>query len=240
MDTSKVDGSTVSQGTHGSAPGIGNESTDGPKATKEIKHKVRIGKLDYPAHPLTVRVSNLASDTSDMDLVDCFRPKCGAIVHARIVREKHHHGKGASRGWGLVQFEEHKSVDEALKLSDVVGIHEKVVNVERSHVPAVSLVPPGMHRVNPKGEGKSSKRNLKRKERKFASADASNAGQSHQPSKLAENQPAITDGQKIDEKKPQQSPSIGILAFRPRGVGKGRRHRKLNLEGAQGGNAQKS
>ena len=125
---------------------------------------VRVGNMDYPVHLYTIRVSNLSPDTEDMDLVDTFRPVCGAIVHARIVREKHADGnsKSLSKGYGLIQFEQLESVDKALVLDDTLGIHEKLVKVERSHIPAVSLVPPGMHRVRPKGEGKVSKRNQKR------------------------------------------------------------------------------
>ena len=58
------------------------------KKKKSVVHKVRVGTMEYPAHPYTVRVSNLSPDTQDMDLVDLFRPKCGAIVHAKIMREK--------------------------------------------------------------------------------------------------------------------------------------------------------
>ena len=134
------------------------------------QHKVQIGNLSYRAHPFTVRVSNLSSETEDMDLVDTFRPKCGAIVHAKIMREKplphQRHSHGKSKGWGLVQFEERDAVERALELSDVVGIREQLIKVDRSHMPAVGLVPPGMHRVNPKGAGKSSKRNQRRKEQR--------------------------------------------------------------------------
>ncbi|KAL3911913.1 MAG: hypothetical protein SGILL_007094 [Bacillariaceae sp.] len=147
-----------------------NASREKQKTTlsvpKPVKHKVKVGNMDYPAHPYTVRVSFLSPTTQDMDLVDIFRPKCGAVVHAKIMRDKNqsHHGKGKSKGWGLVQFEEKESVEKALALSDVIGIDEKSVKIERSHLPAVGLVPPGMHRVNPKGKGKSTKHNQKRKE----------------------------------------------------------------------------
>jgi hypothetical protein len=134
--------------------------------TKPLQHKVKVGDMEYPAHPYTIRVSFLSPKTQDMDLVDVFRPRCGGIVHAKIMREKQHgppHEKSKSKGWGLVQFEEKESVEKALGLSDVIGIDEKSVKIERSHLPAVGLVPPGMHRINPKGHGKSTKRNQKRK-----------------------------------------------------------------------------
>jgi len=73
-----------------------------------------------------------------MDLVNALRPKCGAIVHAKIMREKHN--KTKSKGWGLVQFEERTSVEKALQLSDSVDIKMKCVKIERSHIAAVSLV----------------------------------------------------------------------------------------------------
>ena len=225
ITTSNLDASSQANADDQAEPG-NHELELGSKSKTETEHKVRIGNLEYPAHPLTVRVSNLSPDTLDMDLVDSLRPKCGAIVHARIAREKHHHGKGPSKGWALVQFEERNSVDKALELSDVIGIREKLIKVERSHVPAVGLVPPGMHRVNPKGEGKSSKRNLKRKERKFAASSAEQGDQSE----ITKKPTVPVEGGQSEGKVNQQSLSAGILAFRPRGVGKGRPQRKVKLE----------
>ena len=124
------------------------------------EYKIKVGKLEYPAHPFTIHVSNLSQETQDMDLVDLFQEKCGKLVHARIFRDK-----SKSKGCGLVQFEERDSVDNALELDGVVGLHEKLINIRRSHIPAVSIVPSGMHRVKPKGEGKVSKRNMRRKEK---------------------------------------------------------------------------
>merc|ERR1711865_866884 len=123
-------------------------------SAKEKRPKIKIGKLEYPAHPYTVKVSFLDTETNDMDLVQAFRPKCGPIVHAKITREKKKklskgktavvaaNGPGKSKGWGLVQFEECESVETALQLSNVLGIRMKCVKIERSHMPAVSLVPP--------------------------------------------------------------------------------------------------
>jgi hypothetical protein len=105
---------------------------------QQQKHKIKIGKLEYPAHPYTVKVSCLHPNTEDMDLVNALRPKCGPIVHAKIMREKHN--KTKSKGWGLVQFEERASVEKALQLSDSVDIKMKCVKIERSHIAAVSLV----------------------------------------------------------------------------------------------------
>ena len=138
-----------------------------PKKTDGV-HKVRIGKLDYPAHPFTIHVSKLSKDTQDMDLVDAFNHDFGAVVHAKILREKltgkgghhyHHHYHGESKCCGLVQFEERASVETALQKDGQLEIGGKLVKIQRSHLPAVGLVPAGMHRVNPKGEGKMSKRN---------------------------------------------------------------------------------
>ena len=129
------------------------------------RHKVRVGPLEYPAHPYTIRVSQLSAETEDMDLVDAFRPACGPIVHAKIVRD-HHHSVAVSKGWGLIQFEQAASVEKALALDETLGIRERLVKVERSHMAAVALVPPGRHRVRPPGEGKVSKRNQKQRERR--------------------------------------------------------------------------
>ena len=133
-----------------------------PKKTDSV-HKVRIGKIDYPAHPFTIHISNLNKNTQDMDLVDAFR-SIGGIVHAKILREKlygkgGHHSHGESKGCGLVQFEERMNVEMALEQNGKLDIGGKVVNINRSHLPAVGIVPQGMHRVNPKGKGKVSKRN---------------------------------------------------------------------------------
>lgn len=184
--------------------------------------KVRIGNLEYPAHPFTVRVLNLSLDTEDMDLVDAFRSKCGAIVHAKIVREKHPVGKGRSKGWGLIQFELQESVEKALALSEVIGIREKLVKVDRSHMPAVGLVPPGMHRVKPQGEGKSSKKNKKRREAKVSHTPATD--ETTDPTPLASNTPSATA---MVASAPPSATSI--LSLKPRGVQQKQLHRKVKV-----------
>ena len=177
-----------------------------------FRHKVKVGNIDYPAHPFTIRVSNLADITQDMDLVDTFRSKCGGIVHAKIMREKHHHhGKGKSKGWGLIQFEEKDSVEKALELNDVIGINEKLVKIDRSHLPAVSLVPAGMHRVNPKGKGKNSKQNQKKAQTK---ASAPN----NIESQALQNKISVAASEDSKPTKASNPSSMGVLAFRPRGV----------------------
>lgn len=141
-----------------------------PKKTDAV-HKIRVGKMDYPAHPFTIHVSFLHKDTQDMDLVDAFRLTCGGIVHAKILREKHygkggHHSHGESKGCGLVQFEERMAVEKALAQNGELEIGGKKVKISLSHLPAVGIVPQGMHRVNPKGDGKVSKRNQLKKKTK--------------------------------------------------------------------------
>ena len=138
-----------------------------PKKTDGV-HKVRIGKLEYPAHPYTIHVSNLSKETQDMDLVDVFCKEIGGIVHAKILREKKfgkggHHFHGESKCAGLVQFEECISVEKALLKDGTLDVGGNMVKIQRSHLPAVGIVPLGMHRVKPKGEGKSSKRNHMKK-----------------------------------------------------------------------------
>jgi hypothetical protein len=191
------------------------------KAKPEV-HIVRINDMDYPAHPFTVRVSNLTPETQDMDLVDLFRERCGAIVHARIIRD--HHGTH-SKGWGLVQFEEKDSVVKALEMDDVVGLHEKLVRVTRSHQPAAMVVPKGMHRVNPKGEGKHSKRNQKRRE-KQQEEPASSTQQDTAPEKEKEVPPPAAP-----QETAKASNDLGVLAFRPRGLARGsQQKRKIALD----------
>jgi RNA recognition motif-containing protein len=123
----------------------------------------------------------LAPDTEDMDLVDTFRPLCGPIVHSRIVREKHAGGgggnssnhvyKGKSKGYGYIQFEQQESVDKALQLDDTIGIHEQVVKIAPSHIPAVSIVPAGLKSCQ-------SQRRRKGHQKKHETAPATNAKQS--------------------------------------------------------------
>ncbi|CAJ1951481.1 unnamed protein product [Cylindrotheca closterium] len=169
------------------------------RVPKQTLEKVKVGNWLYPAHPFTIRISNLTESTQDMDLVDTLRKSCGAIVHAKILREKHRRGSGKSKGCGLVQFEEKSSVQKALEASEVLQIHENRVIIERSHVAAVSLVPPGMHRVNPKGKGKTTKQNEKRSEQRL------------------ENQHAPTSNG--DASKGEKSEN-SVLTFRPRAVAK--------------------
>lgn len=207
------------------------------------EHTVKVGNMEYPAHPYTVHVSNLASETMDMDLYDLFRP-CGPIVHARIFREKTlgrghpHDAIPKSKGAGLIQFEERESVEKALELSGEVGIHEKLIVVTRSNQPAVAIVPPGMHRLNPKGQGKNTTRNLKRKERRLRAAGTTSKGQEPSPSDTNQQQLIGKSDQQIeaqvdakdtrgsttnktDETQPSSTTTTSsILAFRPRNVRK--------------------
>jgi RNA recognition motif. (a.k.a. RRM, RBD, or RNP domain) len=207
-------------------------------AKKRPVPKVRSGKMEYPAHPFTVRVSNLSLSTEDMDLVDTFRPKCGAIVHAKIVRDKHKHGHHyppPSLGWGLIQFERIESVETALALDDTLGIHEQLVKVDRSHVPAVGLVPPGMHRVCPQGEGKVSKRNLKRKERSTSETSSTvpvtASGTIVAPENPRQEATVINPLSREPVQQPVKSTKPGAgLAFRPRNLVRASQKARLQLD----------
>jgi RNA recognition motif. (a.k.a. RRM, RBD, or RNP domain) len=217
------------------------ETASSPKT--KVVHKVRVGKLDFPAHPYTVKVSNLSPDTADMDLVDAFR-RCGSVVHARIVRDKSHpvhnqggghwrHGAPAvppSKGYGLVQFEERESVEAALALHDVIGLSERVLHVERSHTPAALIVPPGMHRVSEKGQGKYSKRNERRKDLVSAHKGGSAEGQQMtEPGDASQGaEAAPTDNPNGGAPAKPAGASVSVLSFRPRGVGRGG-HQKTRI-----------
>ena len=183
----------------------------------------------FKAHPFTVRVSNLDASTEDMDLVDVFREKCGPVTHARIMREKHNHqySKGQSKGWGLVQFEERDSVTKVLELNGVLGLNEKIMVIEPWHSPAVALVPPGMNRVKPKGEGKSSKRNQARKELKNAEKRQDN--NNTEPTPRAPKMKTEKDTRRKDEPETKGTPHGDVLAFRPRGLGRRGGHQKVRL-----------
>ena len=211
IDTEAMDIDTAQKG------GDDHQGEVAPTPKAIVQHKVKVGKMEYPAHPYTVRVMNLSDETEDMDLVDAFRPKCGAVVHARILREKQYgHGRhGRSKGWALVQFEEKESVEKALALSEVIGIKEKVVKVDRSHQPAALIVPPGMHRVAPKGEGKVSKRNEKRKHQ-------------NDDESMSKKDVKGNDGEPHETRKPPKV-KANVLTFRPRGVAHGNAHRKVKL-----------
>ena len=144
------------------------------------EHRVKVRDMEYPAHPFTVRVSDLSPCVEDMDLVDAFSSRCGAVVHARILRDRglvggareddddnDNDSKGQSRGEGLVQFEERESVEKALSLDGILGpgAGERLMKVGRSHIPAVpGVVPPGMHRARPRGGGRNTRRNRKKRE----------------------------------------------------------------------------
>lgn len=173
----------------------------------EVEDSVAQKPTEYKTHPFTVRVLNLHPDAGDMDLVDTFRPKCGAIVHARIVREKKQHNKGQSKGWGLVQFEERESVEKALSLHDEVGIKEKLVRVERSTMSAVTLVPPGQHRGIPKKgkEGESTNR--------YKQQDQNPNEKSNIPNDTVEKKMEDKGGNACSTDK-----AATVLSFHPRGV----------------------
>ncbi|KAL9181590.1 hypothetical protein ACHAXT_010395 [Thalassiosira profunda] len=195
-----------------------------PKKTDGV-HKVKIGKMEYPAHPFTIHVSNLSKETQDMDLVDALRPEFGAIVHAKILRQKHfgkggHHFHGESKGAGLVQFEERLSVEKALQKDGELDVGGNLIKIQRSHLPAVGLVPPGMHRVNPKGGGKTSKRNKLKRENKMkvdTQMDVDEGGKQTAGSKETKN-PAT---------QPPPSTMLSVLSLKPRGM---RQKPKINLE----------
>lgn len=185
-----------------------------PKKTDGV-HKVRIGKLEYPAHPYTIHVSNLCKETQDMDLVDVFRKEIGDIVHAKILREKKFgkggHHPGESKCSGLVQFEESISVERALLKDGALDIGGNLIKIQRSHLPAVGIVPQGMHRVKPKGEGKSSKRNQMKKASKLQvetnkdrmDCDSEGVGKSNKDTGVG------------DVETPS-SISLSVLSFKPR------------------------
>ena len=192
-----------------------------PKKTDSV-HKVRIGKMDYPAHPFTIHVSNLNKDTQDMDLVDSFR-QIGAVVHAKILREKlygkgGHHAHGESKGCGLVQFEERMSVETALQQNGELKIGDKVVKISRSHLPAVGVVPQGMHRVNPKGEGKMSKRNQLKKKTKTDDAMDVDTGVEEKDAKMEEGQRVNATKNKYRTSSSPGSIKLDSLSFKPRAV----------------------
>ena len=189
-----------------------------PKKTDGV-HKVRIGKMDYPAHPFTIHVSNLSKETQDMDLVDAFRSEFGAIVHAKILREKRtgkggHHYHGESKCAGLVQFEERSSVESALQQSGKFEVGGQLIKIQRSHLPAVGLVPAGMHRVNPKGEGKSTKKNKFKKEAKMKVDTDMNVDKNQHMKSSGGN------GKKkshVEDESPSAI-SLSVLSFKPRGM----------------------
>jgi hypothetical protein len=192
-----------------------------PKKTDGV-HKVRIGKLEYPAHPYTIYVSNLSKDTQDMDLVDAFVAEFGAVVHGRILREKKtgkggHHFHGESKCNGLIQFEDRSSVENALRMNGQFEVGGRPVKIQRSHLPAVGLVPQGMHRVSPKGEGKVSKRNQVKKK-------SNNDGMEVEEKGKREDQ--YKEKQMVQSTSPS-SLSLGVLSFKPRGM---RQKPKISLD----------
>jgi len=133
---------------------------------------------------------------------------------------------------GFGTFEEKESMAKALELDEMIGIQEKLAHVEKSHMPAVLLVPPGMHWVNPKGEGKSTTQNIKWKEYKGAEgkklASTANSQDKHAAPKTDASKPDPEHESMLTEKKetapaatkPLASQKPSVLAFHPRGVGR--------------------
>jgi hypothetical protein len=191
-----------------------------PKKTDGV-HRVRIGKLDYPAHPYTIHVSNLSKDTQDMDLVDAFLHEFGAVVHAKILREKltgkgGHHFHGKSKCAGLIQFEERSSVEDALRRDGEFEVGGRPIKIQRSHLPAVGQVPSGMHRVNPKGEGKVSKRNkLKKSNVNGMEFEVEGKGDSGQTTAGGDQCKAKYE---VASASSPSSLSLGVLSLKPRGM----------------------
>jgi RNA recognition motif-containing protein len=199
-----------------------------PKKTDGV-HKVRIGKLEYPAHPYTIYVSNLSKDTQDMDLVDAFVAEFGAVVHGRILREKKtgkggHHFHGESKCAGLIQFEDRSSVENALRMDGQFEVGGRPVKTQRSHLPAVGLVPQGMHRVSPKGEGKVSKRNQVKKKLNDDGMEV------EEKCKGGDQFMESNEKQMVQSTSTTTSPSslsLSVLSFKPRGM---RQKPKISLD----------
>jgi hypothetical protein len=110
----------------------------------------------------------------------------------------------------IVQFKDRELVEKALALTGhvVIDIHEKPVKIERSHLPAAGLVPPGMHRANPKGEGKCMKRNWKRKEQ------GAKVKLPNNDSREPDEEPTSAIGTPSDAERAKSS-SRNVLAFWP-------------------------
>jgi len=215
------------QKTIGNEPIVGSEKPINLKVPKEQKETVLIGNLSYPAHPFTVKVSNLSEATEDLDLVDAFSC-CGKIVHARILREKpqqhsdqHDPRKMKSKGVGLVQFEERESVAKALELNDAVGLHEHLIQVGRSHIPAVSsIVPTGMQRIKLKNDQRRGKQKaviVKRDNDEPSKAT---------PSEHSNKSKDVHD----DDRKSNLCSSLSILSFHPRGVPRHSAKKKIQID----------
>jgi len=124
------------------------------------KHTVQIGSLHYSTMPTTIEIKNLNSQTQDMDIVDLLNEQhCGTILHARIIRDK----SGTSKFRALVQFQHNQSLEYALTFNNNIQLHNRVLQITRSHQSAISIVPTKRFRIQPFGQGKYSKRNLQRK-----------------------------------------------------------------------------
>jgi RNA recognition motif-containing protein len=208
---------------------VATNADDDKTIETNVQHKVTMGGLEYPAHPYTVRISFLNHETEEMDLVDLLRPKCGPVAHARIMRSKHPPFK--SKGLALVQFEEKESVEKALALDDVIGLHEKIFRIERSHLPAIPLVPPGRHQVSEKGQGKHSKRNEKKKLQHPDNSDGTNLTSQVEVELKEVNTTKPTELPQAT-KTPEAvatSMDVGVLAFQPRHVARRQPQRKPKL-----------
>jgi len=79
-----------------------------------------------------------------------------------------------------------------------------------------------MHRVNPKGEGKSTKRNQLKKTGKKKGNEGKDKSKDQKP-------PPDTESKKPAASKPSSISTSSIFAFRPRGVSGGSQQRKAKI-----------
>ena len=139
-----------------------------------------------------------------------YQRKCSIVNH--LYQQNHLIFK--SKCAGLIQFEERSSVESALQQSGKFEVGGQLIKIQRSHLPAVGMVPAGMHRVNPKGEGKSTKKNKFKKETKMkidtnmhVDKDQhmkSSSGNGKKKSRIADESPSAI--------------SLSVLSFKPRGM----------------------
>ena len=86
----------------------------------DVKPEVKQEKIrDADEHEFTIFVKNMSFETTDQDLLECFKPY-GPIKYAIVVKD---HVSGHSKGSGFVKFLRRESVNQCLQQTGLIKLH---------------------------------------------------------------------------------------------------------------------
>lgn len=96
------------------------ENDYGNSEEKYIKPEIKKEKIrDANEHEFTIFVKNMSFETTDQDLLECFKPY-GPIKYAIVVKD---HVSGHSKGSGFVKFLRKESVNQCLQQTGLIKLH---------------------------------------------------------------------------------------------------------------------